>query len=120
MSIFTAEENKSGSVSVQIISKDRGRYKVIKTIGSARTDQQLATLVYQVKHELSKIEAQSGLFIFEDDGFIESFLIQLQNSQIRTVGPELIFGKIYDSIGFNEITEELFGLQHYWNRLQSR
>jgi transposase len=102
------KKNKSGSVSVQIISKDRGRYKVIKTIGSARTDQQLATLVYQAKHELSKIEAQSGLFIFEDDAFIESFLIQLQNSQIRTVGPELIFGKIYDSIGFKAITEELF------------
>lgn len=102
------KKNKSGSVSVQVISKDGGKYKVIKTIGSASTDQQIATLIYQGKHELSKIEAQHGLFIFEEDALIESFLIQLQNSQIRTVGPELIFGKIYDGIGFNAITEELF------------
>lgn len=102
------KKNKSGSVSVQVISKDGGKYKVIKTIGSASTDQQIATLIYQGKHELSKIEAQQGLFIFEEDALIESFLSQLQNSQIRTVGPELIFGKIYDGIGFNAITEELF------------
>lgn len=102
------KKNKSGSVSVQIISKDRGKYKVLKTIGSGSTDQQIATLTYQGKQEISKIEAQRGLFIFEDDALIESFLSQLQNSQIRTVGPELIFGKIYDGIGFNAITEELF------------
>jgi len=107
--VFIREKkNKSGSVSVQIISKDRGKYKVIKTVGSAGSDQQIATLIYQAKHELSKLEAQQGLFIFEDDALIESFLTQLQNSQIRTVGPELIFGKIYDAIGFNLITEELF------------
>ncbi len=102
------KKNRSGSVSVQIISKDRGKYKVIKTIGSASSDQQIATLLYQAKHELTKIESQHSLFIFEDDALIESFLTQLQNSQIRTVGPALIFGKIYDAIGFNLITEELF------------
>ena len=102
------KKNKSGSVSVQIIAKTNGRYKVIKTIGSASTDQQVAALVFLGKQELSKIQAQHGLFIFENDTLIESFLTQLQNSQIRTVGPELIFGKIYDAIGFNLITEELF------------
>lgn len=102
------KKNKSGSVSVQIIAKDRGNYKVVKTIGSARTDQQIATLVYLGKQELAKIQAQGGLFVLEDDALIESFLSQLQNSQIRTVGPELIFGKIYDAIGFHAIGEEMF------------
>ncbi len=32
----------------------------------------------------------------------------LSNSHIRTVGPELIFGKIYDHIGFGAIGEPLF------------
>jgi transposase len=35
-------------------------------------------------------------------------LTQLQNSQVRTVGPELIFGKIYDAIGFNAVQEDMF------------
>ena len=32
----------------------------------------------------------------------------LQNASIRTVGPEIIFGKIYDHIGFSAIKEKLF------------
>jgi len=35
-------------------------------------------------------------------------LISYRNSNIRTIGPELIFGQIYDFIGFNTIKEELF------------
>jgi transposase len=102
------KKNKSGSVSIQIISKELGAYKVMQTIGSARSDQELAKLVWQGKHELSRLQAQHSLFVFENDALIESFVGQLQNSQIRTVGPELVFGRIYDAIGFDAIEEELF------------
>lgn len=102
------KKNKSGTVSVQIIAKEQGKYKVVQTIGSARLEQDITTLVYRGKHELSKLYAQHGLFVFEDDSLIESFLSQLQNSQVRTVGPELVFGRIYDALGFGAIKEELF------------
>lgn len=102
------KKNKSGTVSVQIISKADGKYRVVQTIGSARSEQEIATLVYQGRHELSKLRAQQSLFVFKDDALIESFLSQLENSQIRTVGPELVFGKIYDKIGFDIIKEDLF------------
>ena len=102
------KRNKSGSVSVQIIAKEDGKYGVIKTIGSAKTNQEIAVLFYRGKQELSKMQAQSSLFIFENDALIEGFLTQLQNSQVRTVGPELIFGKIYDAIGFNAVQEDMF------------
>ena len=32
----------------------------------------------------------------------------MKNSQVQVIGPELVFGKIYDSIGFNQIENELF------------
>jgi hypothetical protein len=32
----------------------------------------------------------------------------LSNASIRTLGSEIIFGKIYDFIGFNKISEDLF------------
>jgi transposase len=102
------KKNKSGTISVQIINKEQGRYKVLRTIGSARSEQDISTLVYQGKHELLKLQAQHGLFVFEDDALIESFLSQLQNSHVRTVGPELVFGRIYDALGFGTIKEELF------------
>ena len=93
---------------MQIIAKENGKYGVIKTIGCAKTNQEIAVLFYRGKQELSKMQAQSSLFIFENDALIEGFLTQLQNSQVRTVGPELIFGKIYDAIGFNAVQEDMF------------
>lgn len=54
------------------------------------------------------MELQGGLFVFEKDALIESFVSELENAQIRTVGPELIFGKIYDYIGYGAIDNHLF------------
>ena len=101
-------KNRSGSVSVQIISKNSGKYKVVKTIGSASSEQEIITLVHRAKQEISILEQQTSMFVFENDALIQSYLMTLQNAQIRTVGPELIFGKIYDFIGFNLIQEDLF------------
>lgn len=100
--------NSSGSISVQIIDKNRGRYKVLKTIGCSSNEQELQKLLYLGKQEIERLEAQSGLFISDKDTLIEQVFSSIGNSSIRTVGPELIFGKIYDSIGFNVLQEELF------------
>jgi len=102
------KKNKSGSISVQIISKSRGRYKVVKTIGSGRTQQEVQNLEYLGNQELERLSMQPKLFISETDTMIDTFFEALSNTSIRVVGPELIFGKIYDKVGFNEIEEELF------------
>ncbi|KGK33881.1 hypothetical protein, partial [Taylorella equigenitalis] len=43
----------------------------------------------------------------EDEALINT-ISSLSNSNIQTIGPELIFGKIYDYIGFNRIKEKMF------------
>lgn len=101
-------KNRSGSTSVQIISKERGKYKVVKTIGSSDNEQEIQKLVILAKQEIERLNAQPKLFISESDTVIEQVFEALGNASIRTVGPEIIFGKVYDSIGFNEIKEELF------------
>lgn len=101
-------KNRSGSVSIQIISKARGDYKVIKTIGSATTLQEIAELKIRARQEKIRLEGQLLLFTSERDGIIEDTIAQLSNSNVSTIGPELIFGRIYDYIGFGAITEELF------------
>lgn len=100
--------NRSGSVSIQIILKSRGKYRVLKSIGCGRSVQEIATLKEIARFEMSKLEKQSGLFVSKDDCFIESFVSTFSNNQVRIVGPELILGKIYDGIGFSVIPEELF------------
>ena len=102
------KKNKSGSISIQIIQKLRGRYKVLQTIGSGRSEQEVVRLTYLGKQEIERLSNQPGLFVLENDLQIEQMFSNLSNASIRTVGPEIIFGKLYDTIGFNSINEELF------------
>jgi len=60
------------------------------------------------KLEIKKMTGQRELFFSDQDRAIISAFNSLSNSNIRTVGPELIFGRIYDYIGLNAIKEELF------------
>jgi len=101
-------KNRSGSISIQIISKTNGKYKVIKTIGSGISEQEVQRLWYLGKQELERLSNQPQLFVSQNDTIIEEVFDSLKNANIRTVGPELIFGKIYDSIGFGAIKEDLF------------
>lgn len=102
------KKNKSGSTSVQIISKRKGSYKVVKTIGCAQREDEILRLYYVGKREMMNLQKKRPLFIDQEDELIRSFLYQIENSQVKTVGPELIFGKIYDAIGYNQIKENLF------------
>lgn len=100
--------NKSGSVSVQIVDKTDG-YKIIKTVGVSDNQAEIKHLVGQAERIIgTSAGQQKELFKNNDEIVIESFLKRLSNGQVHTVGPELIFGVLFDKIGFNAIKDELF------------
>ncbi len=101
-------KNRSGSYSVQVIQKTNGHYKVIKTLGSATSRQEVEKLVCLAKQEIERLYGQPKLFVSESDAVIEKAFSTLNNACIRTLGPEIIFGKIYDCIGYGAIEESLF------------
>jgi hypothetical protein len=49
------KNNKSGTVSIQLIDKSRGRYKVFKTIGSSMDPLEVDRLIDQAKSELIRL-----------------------------------------------------------------
>ncbi len=102
------KKNRSGSVSIQIISKVNGKYKLHQSIGSASTAEGIDILLHQARHALSKVQGQINLFPSPTDASIEGFLNTLSNAQIQVIGPELVFGKIYTAIGFSAIAQEMF------------
>jgi len=102
------KRNKSGSISVHIISKNDGKYKVEKSIGSSSTPEGISILLHQAKYEMELLQGFRSLFVSEQDTAIEGFLNTLSNNNVQVIGPELVFGKIYDTIGFSVIEEELF------------
>jgi len=101
-------KNRSGSFSIQIISKESGKYKIYKTIGSGKTDQEIEFLYQRANLELQALNQTTSMFIDRNDTYLSSFLNSLNNTQIQVIGPELIFGKIYDAIGFNQIDNDIF------------
>ncbi|MBU1901568.1 IS1634 family transposase [Patescibacteria group bacterium] len=101
-------KNRSGSQSVQVIQKIKGKYKVVKTIGSATTWQEIEKLENLARQEIERLYAQPKIFVSQSDEAIEQAFALLSNASIRTLGPEIIFGKIYDSLGFGVVGESLF------------
>ena len=80
----------------------------MQTIGSGRSEQEIAKLTYLGKQDIERLSQQPELFVWENDLQIEQVISNLSNASIRIVGPELIFGKLYDKIGFGSIQQELF------------
>lgn len=102
------KQNPSGSISVQVIQKVNGRNKILKILGSATTRQEIEKLVNLARQEIERHSAQPKLFVSQSDAAIEQAFALLHNANIRTLGPEIIFGRIYDYIGFGAIAQKLF------------
>ena len=102
--------NRSGSISVQIISKEGGRYRVVRTIGTSKDPEKVKKLFVEAKNQIDHPDNQVSLFpiLSETDIAIENFLGEMTNLQVHTIGPELIFGQLFDRLGFNIIKEKLF------------
>jgi len=104
-------KNRSGSVTVQIISKNFGKYKVVKLIGSAKDPDEVEKLVLRAEQIIANPNKnQLKLFSMKSRSAltIKSFVEGLKNTQVHTIGPELIFGTLFDRIGFSQIKNELF------------
>ena len=101
--------NKSGSVSVQVVAKTRSRrQKVIKSIGSSKDPKEIECLMAEGRDYINRHHEPLLPGIDEEEIGFERFLGQLNNSQIQVVGPELVFGRLYDRIGYDKISSEMF------------
>jgi transposase len=100
--------NKSGSTSVQIISKVRGHYKVVESVGVGRTDQEISNLILKAHALLKQHRGDLELFTDEEESRYETILSTLSNNQVQVIGPEVIYGRLFDKIGYNQISDELF------------
>lgn len=80
-------------------------------MGSSRNPNDIERLARKARATLYPAEAiQPPLFatIAPDDAVVENFLESIASSHIRTIGPELIFGTLFDRIGFNAVNQHLF------------
>lgn len=103
-------KNRSGSISIQVIEKKNGRYIVVKSFGASKDPNEIEKLLFTAYTFLLNPTGSSPLFqtMSSEDIAIDSFFETLSNDSIRTIGPELIFGTLFDRIGFDAIPSAIF------------
>lgn len=102
------KKNKSGVISVQIIDKSSGKYRMVKTIGSSSEPETVNELVSKAKQW---IKSEQRNLEIDFSGKVDQVSDVLKSiNQINVVGTELLLGKLYDEIGFNQIEDNLFRL----------
>jgi transposase len=100
--------NKSGVVSVQIIDKSSGKYKLIKTVGSSIDSKVVVVLMETAKQELVALTGQKPIN-FEIEKERELLDLFFNNiNEVLLYGPDLLLGKLFKEIGFDRIKDDLF------------
>jgi transposase len=102
------KSTKSGSVSVQIISKQTGKYKVIKSIGCGKSESEIKELEQRAQSTINDLmfRAQLNFNINEENLYFDTLLSGLDS--LYLAGPEMLLGSIFDRIGLNSIPDQLF------------
>ena len=94
------KKNKSGSISIQIIEKKNSRYKVVETIGCAKSKQELDKLLIEAQKRLAELNPT----LFDYAEVISPK--KLYNKYTKVIGDELILGKIFKNIRCHTICFE--------------
>ncbi len=94
--------NKSGTTSIQIIQKVGRSNKIIKTIGSSSNPNEIERLYQKALYEMPRLY---GATLFDTPS--EPVISELSNDSIRVCGPDIIFGQIYDHVGYGQLREPL-------------
>ena len=100
------KKNKSGVISIQVIEKRDGKSILVKTIGSSKSSIEVNKLIDQGQKFIQQYGGQQVLQFEEEQAVVKMYFDSLQS--FRLVGPELLLGKIFDEIGFNQIKDSLF------------
>mgnify|MGYP002857466819 CR=1 FL=1 len=103
--------NRSGSVSVQVVYKDKAtrRNKVIKHFGSSSNVAEVERLCAIARQWTD--EHNKGLDLFENDGVeyirnaadYDAVFGGIHQEQLCLMGPELIYGTLFDRMGFGAV-----------------
>jgi len=98
--------NKSGVISIQVITKVKGKSKLVKTIGSSGDERELKELILRGKKFIDNYAGQQSLDFEPSTELIKAAFDNITtHTEIET---ELLLGKIFDEIGFNKINSSLF------------
>lgn len=104
------KKNHSGLISVQVIDKSHGKYRVLKTVGSSMDLQVVDELFKQGKRWISSHLGEQDIFEQAakeaDEKQVVNFLLtKIENILLN--GTQLILDKVFKSIGFDQLNDNI-------------
>jgi len=104
------KKNPSGVVSVQIIDKSRGNYKVLRTIGSSSDILEIERLYNQGKKWIASRTGMRDMFLHdeqqrEEKQVVDSLLGNIENILLN--GTQLILNQVFCLTGFDAIDDDI-------------
>lgn len=100
------KKNKSGVISIQVIDKSSGKYKLLKTIGSSSELNQIDKLLLEAQNYIKEIKKLNEFDFSNSNQLIQNVLENI--TALKLSGIDLVLGKIFNEIGFNKIEDSLF------------
>lgn len=97
------KHNKSGSCSVQVVAKDGGKYRVQKSFGSSKEEATLIALEREARQWADEHEYGEELFASEGASEYDAIFAGIGQDQLRLAGPDLVYGRLFDRIGFGAV-----------------
>ena len=108
------KKNKSGSISIVIVDRSKRGYKVVETIGYSKDKDEIEALYQKALKRIDELE-KNLFFISNKDNKkaqLKDFFLQVTNENLIPIGDELIFGKLFEMIGCNNIFDELKNIKN--------
>ena len=99
------KKNASGSTSIHIIDRSNRGYKVVESLGSSKDKKEIERLY---KKALERIDELENNLLFatkrnEKKELLKELLSEYTTQDFIPIGDELIFGRIFDEIGCQNI-----------------
>ena len=103
------KSNPSGSISIYVVDKSRGRYEIVRSFGTARTAAQADLLENKAREWVREQEGDPGtLFDRMDESQLREYAATLPDGRIELAGPELLFGEVFDRLGLGVGKDPMF------------
>jgi len=99
------KKNSSGSISIQIIDRKNRGYKVVETIGCSKDELEIEALYQKALTRMDELE-NNLLYLSQEKSRKEhykDFFSFITTDNIVPIGDELIYGRLFDELGCNNI-----------------
>jgi hypothetical protein len=90
--------NKSGLVSIQVIDKTSGRYRVVKTIGSSKDSKEIERLELEARQFVQEYTGIQVLDFTDHKKIFSEVLSSIVSHKL--VGIQYVLGKIFERLSY--------------------